>query len=685
MSELITRTARLVPYAKRPKQVPSFVTAYSYEPMPDEATADLGSLFVVIEVLVGGRSSEEVADLIIEAIGNQYYNGQHSPETTPLDRFEKAVKTVNQELAQYVNQGNAAWIGKLSAVVAVQAGDELHLSQTGSAEAFLYRGKAAARITGQGPARPSIPSKTFGSIASGALEPNDHILMATPALIHQVALTKLKAVVSETSPNQAIAEITDLLKGAVSERIAALVIEVTTPELAALQIRSEAPAEIQLGTPENVVEAAKVIATPIAQATVTSGKRAGQVARYGWEQARPHVRRLGLSVVGALRQFLTGSGARRRLLITGLSLAIILSAFWWWQQSNGRTQQLLTRYHHDYHQYQLADQAATNGDKLGARRLLAELQAELAALAQAPGRPSLDAKLLHTQLPSGAPTSVKHFSTMVDTKLDQLEHLKHVSVTTVSNFTALKNSQPTHLEYYANRAYVWDEHNDNALYIVNITTSDIKKSAAATAKLGGIKATTISAAGDGLYILTTKPAVWFYRFDTDSLTEQSVGLGQWPAATDIASYGSTLYLLSNSAVYKHLRTASGFSPKTAYIAASSTNDLEHATALAIDGSIYTLSPTGLRQYLAGSLKATAETPSSLADATSLQSAANGSLLLATSTKSRRLGLWVNDQTLTFSQQYQLDNVKALYDASYDSKSKTIYALVDNRLVKFTLR
>ena len=169
MPELITHTARLVPYAKRPKQVASYVTAYSYEPMPDDPGANLGNLVVVIEVLVSGRGSEEIADLIIETIGDRYYNEANESHDS-LARFEAAIKTANYELAEYVNQGNAAWVGKLSAVVAVQAGEQLHLAQTGSAEAFLYRGRAHARIVSGGSSgRPAAASKTFGSIASGHL------------------------------------------------------------------------------------------------------------------------------------------------------------------------------------------------------------------------------------------------------------------------------------------------------------------------------------------------------------------------------------------------------------------------------------------------------------------------------------------------------------------------------------
>ncbi len=146
MSELITRAARLAPYAKRPRQASGFVTAYTYEPRPDEADADMGNLFIVIEVISSGRMAEEVANLVIETVAGHYYE-PGGGAMSHLDRFELAVKATNVELSHYIDQGNAAWIGKLSAIVAVQADKELHLAQTGSAEAFLSRGKASTRIT----------------------------------------------------------------------------------------------------------------------------------------------------------------------------------------------------------------------------------------------------------------------------------------------------------------------------------------------------------------------------------------------------------------------------------------------------------------------------------------------------------------------------------------------------------
>ena len=49
MSDLVTRSARLIPYVKRPRNAAGFATAYRYEPLPGDPGSILGSLYVVIE------------------------------------------------------------------------------------------------------------------------------------------------------------------------------------------------------------------------------------------------------------------------------------------------------------------------------------------------------------------------------------------------------------------------------------------------------------------------------------------------------------------------------------------------------------------------------------------------------------------------------------------------------------
>jgi hypothetical protein len=673
VSDLITRTARLVPYAKRPKQVPSFVTAYAYEPLATESGAQYGCLYVVVEVLVSGRASEEVADLIIETIGEKYYN-QHEPDTDALKRFEAAIKATNQELGEHVNRGNAAWIGKLSAVVAVQVGSELHVSQTGSAEAFLYRGKAVTHITPPSTVRPATPTKTFGSIASGQLEPGDRLLLATPALIHQIPLSRLQNVITSASPNSAIAEITKLLRGASTDRVAALVIELTTPELAALQVRTEEPSEIQLGLPETPLEAAKLVATPLAQSTVASSKKVAHIAHTGIERARPHAKALGLVLADKTRQILsTKTGRRNTLIGIGVAIAaIIIIALT--RNLGANTTATFTKYQQIYADFQHGEQLLANGDKGNARIVFEDVQHQLGTLGS---RTSIiNQHLQHGTLPEGEPRSVGAFNALVADRLDQIEGLTKADPITIATFNA-KNAKVTQFQLAGNTAYVFDTGNKNALSIINLTTG--------TSTLGNVVSTTISGNNDGIYILTDKPSVWFYRFDTDAIAEQTIAFGSWPKATGLASYSTNLYLLSGTSIYKHTKNATGFSPKTEYFALSSTEASRDASALAIDGAIYLLSPSGLHRYIGSVLKQSAPIPDTLSGAKDLRVAPDGSTIIAVNSSNRRIGLWnFKGEALTFEKQLAPNNTKAVSAAAYDPKTGSIYALADNRLVRIPL-
>jgi hypothetical protein len=677
VSELITHTARLVPYATRPKQVSSFVTAYSYEPLADEPGAQLGNLYVVMEVLVSGRASEEVADLVIETAGDRYYN-EPTPDTTPLMRFEAAIKAVNHELSEHVNKGNASWIGKLSAVIAIQIGHELHIAQTGSAEAFLYRGKAATQISSNEHNRPNTPNKTFGTIATGQLDAGDRLLLATPALIHQVPLERLQSIISQSGPNASIAEITELLKGVSIDRIAGLVLEITTPERAALQVRSEQPNEIRLGGPDNALEAAKMAATPIAQSTVTSSKRVVRVAHSSIKKAQPRARAAGLAAAALLRRLLsTGKGRRIAAAVTSVVIiATIALAIYHNQSAN--TAQYFEKYQAAYNNFVRAQQQLDNGSKTDARDGFENVRAQLNELK--PRQHQIDTKLAHSTIPEQEPRTFSAFEAIVGNLIDQIDGLVKAQATTVASFNT-KDGITTHFEVRADKAYAFTNH---SLSIVSLSTGAVIPSRADLSKVGNVINTTLSGSDDGIYVLTDKPSVWFYRFDTDTITEQQVSYGQWPKAKAIASYANNIYLLGDAFIYKHVKTSTGFSPKTEYVSLSSEEGRD-SSALAVDGFVYLASASGLHRYMAAALKQSAPVPDAVGQVTQLRSLADGKIIIGAGPSSGRISVWKSSETsLLFNKQIAVSNVKKLYDATYDPKSGNVYALADNRLVRFTI-
>jgi serine/threonine protein phosphatase PrpC len=671
VSDLITHTARLVPYAKRPKQVPSFVIAYSYEPLPNEPGSELGNLYVVMEVLVSGRASEEVSDLIIETIGDQYYN-QPNNSADALTHFETSIKAVNRELGDYVNRGNAAWIGKLSTAIAIQVGSEIHVSQTGSAETFLYRSKASTQISAKETHRPSTPSKTFGSIASGQLEPGDRLLLATPALIHQVPLEKLRDIISSTSPNTAISEITDLLKGASIDRIAALIIEITTPELAALKVRSEQPSEIKLGSPETALEMARVVAMPIAQSTLMQSKKVAVVAQEGWHKAKPQAK----AAKHLTYKLITGKNRRKTIIISIVVIAILIITTSMHDSSAKANKAEFADYQSQYQLYSQAMIVLESGNRLTAAYDLKNALSNLKALAKK--RNVIDNDLRASTISSSEPKNYNALVSLVSEGSDEAESLVRVNPIVVASLS--KTSKPQNFELFGGNAYVFDS-SDNKLSIVNAQTGKLHFSSAAINQLGNIQATTISSAGDGIFIYTSQPKLWFYQFATDKLTSETITTDQWPKATQIASYGSNIYLLADNKVYKIERDAYSYSAPIGYL-----NTNPSATGLAVDGSIYVSSSSTLDRYLEGTISSSANAPTSLTQITNLHSTANGSVIVGTSLQKQIISIWLVDgKTLQFNKQISLNGISKVYDATYDPNTNNIYATVNNEIVRFPIQ
>jgi hypothetical protein len=644
------------------------VTAYTFEPRPDETTAEMGNLFIVIEVISSGRMAEEVANLVIDTISGHYYEPASGTAATHLDRFETAIRATNAELNHYIDQGNAAWVGKLSAIVAIQADDELHLTQTGSAEAFLSRGKASTRITAGDSPRVPQPNKTFGAITSGDLEAGDRLLLATPALIHQLPLEKLRTIVANTTPTGAIAEITGLLEGTPSLRVAALVVEMTTPEQAALQMRSGEPNDVVLNPNESPLEVARQAATPLAATALASSKRLGGRAARGLEATKPHAKKAALGVTKAIRRFLTSKNAKHNLGIATGIIALVIILIIYSHQRNTSLTKLESRFRADA----AVAQAGSSEAKLSAA------QTDLASLAKSPSLAALNSAV--------APQSVASLQQKISGLLDQAENLHRINATTVASFSS-KFPTPTHFELIGSSQAVAVDSAGKAIQVVNLANGSIKASTANTGQLGAVVATTVNSTDDGVYILTKSPALWLYKPTSDSLVKQTIAQGGAPSSLAVASYNGNLYFLgTDDSVQKSLRTIAGFGPTATSLSTSSNPELSGATTLAVDGSIYVISSKGLLQYVGGKLIQTVTVPASLSGAPILRSIGSGNTLDAVAPTTSRIGLFsYTGSTLAFSEQFTINGTIHLYDAITNPTTNTVYALVDgNRLVKFSL-
>jgi hypothetical protein len=686
MSTLVARIAKLVPRTKRIRPLPGLATAYSYEPEIAEAQ-ELGVLSIVIEVLVPNRPAQAVIDLVIETVGDQYYNWEPERPVPTLERFERAIKATNAILTKHVNDGNAGWIGRMSSVVALVSGSELHLTQTGSAEAFLYRGNVTSHITDGGSSKPGQHTSTFGTIASGAVQQGDRLLIATPTMFHQLSRADLKEMITDNSATAAVRKLSEVIThNEEADRVAAVVIEMTTPELLALQTRSNEPEVAAVGQADNALDIAKAAALPAARKLSDVSKQVGRkVADETQSKVLPRLKATGSVATEKLRRDIKTSAGRRRLAIAAAVIVIGLAAVLGWQQHQQGGQTQLKAYATAYTDYTHGQDAQANGDKATARTDYNQAKTSLETLAKQVQLDSFNSELAHKSHPESDPASVTALLQSISDRLDELDNLVRLDATVLTDLSQFKNAKPTQLELVGTKLIMVDSANDSAIYSYDTVT----KSLAQVSKpegLGTIVATTPSSSGDGIYILTAEPNVWFMKALDSSLTKQAISFGNWPKGNAIASYAGNLYILASEAgiVTKHIRTSAGFAAGSDYFGDPSV--VSGASAMTVDGSVYLAGGSqGLRRYLSGKLSAkAADIPPSLASPSKLASLADVDVLLSLDLTSHRVGIFSNlASSITLAHQITL-KIGDPTAVAADSKGKTLYAVAGGKLVTASL-
>ncbi len=167
------------------KNQKTFCDIFLYEPENIEEAA-LGNLYMVAE-LATSKESSQLVNLLSSLIKREYYC---LPHRGPMESLEAGLKKANLTLNELADQGNLEWLGRLHFICAVlNKEQELYLTQTGAAQAYLWREGQLASLTKKlvpAPEKPH-PAKTFQSVISGKIESADKLIFSTPALFDFVS------------------------------------------------------------------------------------------------------------------------------------------------------------------------------------------------------------------------------------------------------------------------------------------------------------------------------------------------------------------------------------------------------------------------------------------------------------------------------------------------------------------
>ena len=150
----------------------------------------LGTLVGIFQIDDRSEDSSYVVNYLISIIKKEYFSRANRG---PVENFESALHKANLALAKLATHENIGWIGRINAICAVIEKNNILLSQTGNASAFLLRGNTFTEITEiQDENIDSNPLKTFQDVISGKIEKNDKLLLTTKEIFDIFSLEEIK-------------------------------------------------------------------------------------------------------------------------------------------------------------------------------------------------------------------------------------------------------------------------------------------------------------------------------------------------------------------------------------------------------------------------------------------------------------------------------------------------------------
>ena len=205
---------------------------FSYEALNVEE-AKLGNLYLIGKISNFSpkkhKNSEFLLSVLTSVIKREFYA---HPQKNTLEALESALQSANIYLEDFAKKGHKEWIGNLDFACLVFSQNIIHISQTGNMIFYLYRkgtmSNVAKKFLNNNDKSKSL--KIFSNIASGDLEENDKIIIASADLLEIMPVLKIKELISYPSTEQ----LYEFIKGKLKDKktapnsLACLILEAKT-------------------------------------------------------------------------------------------------------------------------------------------------------------------------------------------------------------------------------------------------------------------------------------------------------------------------------------------------------------------------------------------------------------------------------------------------------------------------
>ena len=184
--------------------------------LAEKAAVGAAELYLVAELPLFNPAAEASCEKICLAIASALKRSYRKPSNE--NTFENAVAQINEELAKLASLGQTHWVDKLSCVIAVREDENFSIASCGKVAAFLLRNGEFTDISCS--AATSHPLKTFENIAYGQLRLGDIIILSTTQLFNYLSADRLRNVLSESSFLAAAQNVIEILKDSAGPDVA---------------------------------------------------------------------------------------------------------------------------------------------------------------------------------------------------------------------------------------------------------------------------------------------------------------------------------------------------------------------------------------------------------------------------------------------------------------------------------
>lgn len=658
----------------------SFLENYSYDLFQEHGDKS-GQVFINLEVQNNQVDAEEIGRVIFETMQAKFFE---DVERDPYERFEVALRAVNDALDAFKKEKSSGYIGNLNIIIAAILGDVLYLTQSGDAEAYLIR-KRYVSVVSEGLSDESGGGvDIFGSIASGKIESGDFVLFASTRLLRYISKTDLAKCVNRKSIMESLNELREVISTEILGRIGLTGIMFDTAAAGEVkEMRSEPDSAnkslLESYSSETIKEKESLTGRFFTAFKGWRSKKSAKRLEIGESESFSAVSdRLG-SVGDKLRGFGEGLFSRGfgkdKILALLVLVIIILIAGIWVAKDNMATRGEIEKL--DKVLLTVQDkitEAETKGsyDKENAKTILD--QAYLDAL---------------SVLNSGYyREKAKLFLVQIETSRDKLDNVQRVEQPKVFIDLTKKKSDINALGFVESkgRTFVYEY---NALYeiVLNqlqdpITVDD--------------EETVIAATGfddrNSVVFMTKSGKLIEYKDGTVSFMDTDDGVFHKGIA--ITSWGNRIYILDPSGNqiwrYAYKGTRDKFGPAEGYF--TETVDLLKAQDLTIDSNVYLLSNNGdITKYYAGTkVKFYINNPpfGNFKDPRVIYTNDKLGSIYVLDSKDGRIFVYDKDPrtgNVDYRTQYLVDTAEELRDMYIDADAKKLYVLTPTKVLEVDIK